>query len=130
MYKHVCKIVLHYLYDYVFSHNTETNKRRGKIKDTISLLTLRLNLILYFLQKLKVWDPELTVHCDVLVLSVLIQRVLGGVRAKQNQGKFILGLRKYLRGVIIGPTVKTNLGGSCNSENSEESLPGAARTSG
>lgn len=54
------------------------------MKDTISLLIFRLNLILYFLQKLKVWDPELTVHCDVLVLSMLIKRVFGRVRAKQN----------------------------------------------
>lgn len=68
------------------------NKQTHNIKDTISLLTFRLNLILDLLQKLKIWDPELTVHCDVLVLSILIQRVFGGVRAKQNQGKFILGL--------------------------------------
>lgn len=81
----MCKIVLHYFfYDYAYSDNTNTNQHRCKIKDTISLLTFRLNLIMYFFQKLKVWDPELTVHCDVLVLAVLIQRVFGGVRTKQN----------------------------------------------
>lgn len=62
------------------------------MKDTISLLAFRLNLILDFLQQLEVRDPELTVHRDVLVLSVLVERVFGGVRAKQNQGEFILSL--------------------------------------
>lgn len=53
-------------------------------KDTISLLTLWMDLILYFLQKLKVGHHQVTMHGDVLVLVILLQLVLGGVRAKQN----------------------------------------------
>lgn len=53
-------------------------------KDTISLLTLWLELILYFLQKFKVRNHELTGYCDVLILAILMQRVFGGICSKQN----------------------------------------------
>lgn len=53
-------------------------------EDTISLLTLWLELILYLLQKFKVRNGELTGYCDVLILAILVQRVFGGVRSKQN----------------------------------------------
>lgn len=53
-------------------------------KDTISLLTLWLNLMFNLLQKIEVWYHEVTMHCDVLVLAILSQRVFGGVCAKQN----------------------------------------------
>lgn len=51
-------------------------------KDTISLLTLWLELILYFLQKFKVRNHELAGYCDVLILAILMQRVFGGVCSK------------------------------------------------
>lgn len=53
-------------------------------RNTISLLTLRMDLILYFLQKLKVRHHKVTMHCDVLVLAILVQWVVGGVGAKKN----------------------------------------------
>lgn len=88
-----------------------------------------MDLILYFLQKLKVWDLKLTMHCDVLVLSVLIQRVFGGVRTKQNQGKFILGLRKNLSDILVRILNVNFVCSFFKCAESLESLPDAARTS-
>lgn len=80
------------------TNNTRQIRIKNTVrKDTVSMLTTRLKIMLNILQQLKVRHHQMSVHADVLVLAILSKWILGVVCSKQNQAQLVFVFSKDLK---------------------------------